>query len=133
MAGNCYALEEQPPGSRKKKRNQVCFHGGGKARKKKLGLSRLWKRLLEWLWAALDQVSASGFKCARLGLKPKHGSRAGPKPMVKKNSAGFRSSSVDSDLGLLGISAGSESDSVPAQLEMSPVAFLSVSGDSAIR
>jgi len=37
---NCYALEEQPLRSTEKKRNQVCFHGGGEAiKKKKLGLS----------------------------------------------------------------------------------------------
>jgi hypothetical protein len=65
--------------------------------------------------------------CAGLGLKPKHGSQAGPKPMVKKNYAGFGFSSVDSDPGLLGIFAGSELGSVPAQLETSSVAFLSVS------
>jgi hypothetical protein len=50
MAVNFYALEEQPLGSIGKKRNQVCFHGGGEARKKQqLGLSRSWKKFLEWL------------------------------------------------------------------------------------
>jgi hypothetical protein len=130
---NCYALEEQLSGSTKKKRNQACFHGGSKARKKKLGLSRSWKKLLEWLWAALDRVSASRFKCVGLGLKPKRGSWARTKPIVKKIFAGFESSSVDSDPSLLGTYASSEPGSIPAQLETSSVAFLSVSGDTAIR
>jgi hypothetical protein len=63
---------------------------------------------------ALDRVSASGFKCAGLGLKPKRGSRAGPKPMVKKNSAGFRSSSVDSNPGLLGLASTRSEGTSPA-------------------
>jgi hypothetical protein len=125
MAVNCYALEELLPGSTEKKRNPVCFHGGNEARKKKkLGLS--WKKLLEWLWAALDPVSTFGFKCARLGLKPKRGNRARTKAMVKKISAGLGSSSVDSDLGFLGFSIGLEPGSVPAQPK-------SVSRDSGIR
>jgi hypothetical protein len=61
MAVNCYDLKEQP----------TCFHGGGVANKKKLGLYCSWKKLLEWLWATLDRVSTFGFKCAGLGLKPK--------------------------------------------------------------
>jgi hypothetical protein len=57
-----------------KNTNPVYFLDRGEARKKKkLGLYRSWKELLEWLWAALDWVSASGFQCARLGLKPKWG------------------------------------------------------------
>jgi hypothetical protein len=70
---NCYALEEQPHRSTEKNMNLVSFHGGDEARKKKLGLSRSWKKLLEWLWAALDRVSVSRFKCVGLGLKPKLG------------------------------------------------------------
>jgi len=55
MAVNCYALEEQLHGSTEKNANPVYFHGGGEARKKKkLGLSHSWKKLLEWLWATLD-------------------------------------------------------------------------------
>jgi hypothetical protein len=57
---NCYALEEELHRLTKMKRNPVCFHGGGEARKK-LGLSRSSKKLLMWLWVALDQVSALGF------------------------------------------------------------------------
>jgi hypothetical protein len=50
MAVNCYDLEEQPHRSTEKNTNPVCFHGGGVARKKKkLGLFRSWKKLLEWL------------------------------------------------------------------------------------
>jgi hypothetical protein len=52
---------------------------------------------------------------------------------VKKISADLGSSSVDSDPGFLGSSVGSEPGSFPAQPETSSVAFLSVSGDSAIR
>jgi len=86
---NCYDLEEQLHGSLEKNSNPVCFHGGGEARKKKkLGHYRLWKKLLEWLWVALDRVSVFGFKSAGLGLKPKQGSRAGIKAMVKNISAG---------------------------------------------
>jgi hypothetical protein len=78
MAVNYYDLEEQPHGLLEKNKNPVCFHGGGVARKKmKLGLYRLWKKLLEWLWAALDRVSTFGFKCVGLSLKPKRGNRAG--------------------------------------------------------
>jgi hypothetical protein len=62
MAVNCYALDEKPHGLTEKKRNPICFHGGNEARKKKLGLSCSWKKLLKWLWAALDRVSASRFK-----------------------------------------------------------------------
>jgi hypothetical protein len=40
---------------------------------------------------------------------------------------------VDSDLGLLGISAGSEPNTVPAQPVTSSVAILFVFGDSAVR
>jgi hypothetical protein len=58
LAVNCYALEEQPPRSTKKKRNQVCFHGSGKA-KKKLALSRSWKKLLEWLWTGFQLPGSS--------------------------------------------------------------------------
>jgi hypothetical protein len=54
IAVNCYALEEQPPGSTEKKRNQVCFHGGSEDRNKKLELSHSWKKLLEWLWTTLE-------------------------------------------------------------------------------
>jgi hypothetical protein len=52
---------------------------------------------------------------------------------VKKISASLGFSSVVSDPGFLGLSDDSEPDSVPAQLETSLVAFLSVSKDSAIR
>ncbi len=52
---------------------------------------------------------------------------------MKKIFAGFESSSVDSDPSLLGTYASSEPGSIPAQLETSSVAFLSVSGDTAIR
>lgn len=73
MAVNCYALE-QSHGLTEKKRNPICFHGVGEARKKKkLWLSHLCKNLLEWLWATLDRVSTSGFNWARLGLKAKRG------------------------------------------------------------
>jgi hypothetical protein len=127
MAVNCYALEELLPRLTEKKRNPVCFHGGNEARKKKkLGLSCSWKKLLEWLLAALDRVSTFGFKCARLGLKPKRGNGARTKAMVKKISAGLGSSSVDSDPGFLGFSIGLEPGSVPAQPK-------SVSGDSGIQ
>jgi hypothetical protein len=122
MAVNCYALE-QSHRSTEKKRNPICFHGVGEARKKKLWLSRSCKKLLEWLWATLDRVSTSRFNWARLGLKPKHGSWAGTKALMKK-SAGLGSSPVASD---------PEPDSVHAQPETSLVAFLSVSGDSVSR
>jgi hypothetical protein len=115
------------------KRNPVCFHGGGEARKKKLGLSRSWKKLLKWLWVALDQVAAFGFKWAGLCLKLKRGNRARTKALVKKFFAGLGSSSVVSDTGILGLSSDLESDSVLAQPEMSLVACLFISGDSLSR
>jgi hypothetical protein len=62
----------------------------------------------------LDRVSTPEFKCAGLGLKPERGSRIGPKPMVKENSAGYGFSLVDFDPGLLDIFAGSEPGSVIA-------------------
>jgi hypothetical protein len=109
MAVNCYDLEEQLHESTEKG-----LLGCGMARKKKkLGFYHSWKKLLEWLWAALNRVSTSGFQCARLGLKPKRGNRAGTKAMVKNNSAGIRSSSLDSDPGFLGCSAGTVRNPVP--------------------
>jgi hypothetical protein len=106
---------------KKKKKNQVCYHGGSEGRKKKLGFSRLWKKFLEWLWAALDLVSVFEFKRVWLSLKPKQGSWARLKPMMKKmDTVGFGFSSVDLDLGFLGPYAGSD----PAQPETSSVAFL---------
>jgi len=129
----CYDLEEQSHGSTEKNIDLVCFLGGGKPwKKKKLGLYRLWKKLLEWLWAALDRVSASRFKCVGLGLKPKRGNRAGTKAMGKNFSAG-PGSLIDAAPGSLGFSVGSKPGSVPPQPETSLVAFLSVSGDYAIQ
>jgi hypothetical protein len=85
----------------------VGFLGDGKARKKKkVGHFRSWKKLIEWLWAALDRVSASGFKWAGLGLKPKCGNWAGSKALVKKFFVGLWSFSVASDLDFLGLSTG---------------------------
>jgi hypothetical protein len=99
---NCHDLEEQPHGSMEKNLIPVCFHGGDEAReKKKLGLYRSWKKLLEWLWAALDQVSISGFKSAGLSLKPKRGNWARIKAMVKNISAVPGSSSIDAALRFL--------------------------------
>jgi len=83
LAVNYYALEEQLLGSMEKKTNPICFLGDGEARKKKkVGHFRSWKKLLEWLGAALDWVSNSGFKWARLGLKSKRGNQAGSKALV---------------------------------------------------
>jgi hypothetical protein len=67
--------KEQLLGSMEKKTSQVCFLGDGVARKKKVEHFCSWKKLLEWLWAVLDWVSASRFKWAGLGLKPKRGKR----------------------------------------------------------
>jgi hypothetical protein len=133
MAVNCYDLGEQPHGSTEKNTNLVCFHGGGVARKKKVGLFRSWMKLLEWLWAALDWVSTSRFKCVGLGLKPKQGNRAGTKAMVKYNTPGVGSSSVDFVPGFLGCFASSKPSFVLAQSEASSVAFPAVFEDFAIQ
>jgi hypothetical protein len=134
LAMNCYDLEVQPHRSTMKNTNPICFLGGSEARKKKkIGLYRSWKKLLEWLWAALDRVSASKFKCASLGLKPKRGNRAGTKAMVKNFFAGLGSSSIDSTPGSLDFSASSEPGSIPAQPKSSSVVLLAVSWDSTIQ
>lgn len=130
MGMNCYDLEEQPHSLTKRNRNPICFHGGGMARKKKLWLFRSWKKLLEWLWTALDWVSTFGFKCVGLGLKHKRGNQAGTKALVKYNTAGIGSSSVDFVPRFLGCPAGSEPSFVPTQSEASSVA---VFGDFAIQ
>jgi hypothetical protein len=133
MVVNCYAFEEEPHGSMKKNTNLVCFHGGGEFRKKKkLRLFHSWRKLLEWLWAALDPVSTSRFKCVGPGLKLKCGNRVRTKAMVKKISTSLRSSLVDSDPSFLCFYASSEPGSVPAQPQRSSVAFLSISGDFTI-
>jgi len=89
---------EQLLGSTEKKTSAICFLGDGMARKKKkVEHFRSWKKLLEWLWAVLDRVSASRFKWAGLGLKPKRGKQAASKALVKKFSAGLGSVSVASD------------------------------------
>lgn len=110
----------------------VCFLGDGEARKKKkVGHFRSWKKLLEWLWVALDQVLASRFKWAGLGLKPKHGNRAGYKAFVTKFSAGLGSSLVATDLYFLGLLTGLELVSAHAQREA--LLVTSISGDSGFR
>jgi hypothetical protein len=84
----------------------------------------------------LDLVSVFEFKRVGLSLKPKQGSRARLKPMMKKmDTVGFGFSSVDLNPGFLGTYAGSD----PAQPETSSVAFLGadlgllVSGGFAVR
>jgi hypothetical protein len=63
-----------------KKKKQVCLLGDDESRKKKLGLFRSWKKILECLRIALERASDFGFKHVGLGLKPNCGSWAMPKP-----------------------------------------------------
>jgi pentatricopeptide repeat protein len=73
MAVNCFDLDAQSTGPMKKKMKLGWTHGGGEVRKKKqkLGYFGLWRKLLEWIRAALDWVSTSGSRHIRLRLKPK--------------------------------------------------------------
>jgi hypothetical protein len=97
MAVNCFDLEEQTSRSLEKKKRQVCLLGDGESRKKKLGLFRSWKKILEWLQIALERASAFGFKHVGLGFKPNRASWARPKPMRKKLDHGSLSVGSGSD------------------------------------
>jgi hypothetical protein len=120
MAVNYFVLEEQLSRSLEKKKNQICMLGEGESWKKKVGLLRSWKKILEWLRIALEQASASGFKHVGLVLKPKHSSWARPKP-----------TRVRLDLGSLSVGPDSNPDSDIVQLELfSEAVFGAVLGPS---
>jgi hypothetical protein len=71
MAVNYFDLEAQSTEMMKKKRKLGWTHGGGELWKKKLGFFGLWRKLLKWVRATLDQASSSGSRHIRLHLKPK--------------------------------------------------------------
>jgi hypothetical protein len=79
MVMNYFVLEEWLSGSLEKKKKQVCLLVDSESRKK-LGLFRSWKKILECLRIALERASASGFKHVGLDMKPNHRSWARPKP-----------------------------------------------------
>jgi hypothetical protein len=107
MVVNCFVLEEQMSGSLEKKRKQVYLLSDGESRKKKLGLLRSWKKVLEWLRITLERASAFRFKHVGLGLKPKRG-----------RWARLKSTRVRLDLGSLCVGSGSNPDSDLLQPEI---------------